>query len=177
MTEQIEQTIIRSGIIRRICALLIDLFINLFLIIILSFGPLISTGIIDGSNFHISIMAIIMFLTVLAKDSIHGISIGRWTMGIMVRKETDLYLVPSFGKLLLRNLFIAIWPVELIVLLISNEKKRLGDKTAKTIVVENKEKVQRPVRVLTLIALIIGLSVTAFYLIADASLFRTPIMH
>ncbi|GAB2800833.1 hypothetical protein GCM10027275_53570 [Rhabdobacter roseus] len=102
------------------------------------------------------IMAAVLMVGLLlyfAKDSVKGMSIGKWIMGIGVRDEAALHEVPSLGRLFLRNVFILIWPVELIVLVIDPEKKRLGDKVAKTKVFENENKPKALTRILTGIGL------------------------
>ena len=98
-----------------------------------------------------------------AKDSIKGISVGKWIMGIMVRDANNSTIIPSFGRLLVRNLFIVIWPVEFLVLAFSQEKKRLGDKTAKTIVFKNPIKPTKLPRILALVT--VGLAFSAFVLL------------
>ncbi len=100
------------------------------------------------------------FLLYFCKDSIHGISPGKWIMGIMVREEGAPDQIPSFGRLLLRNLFTIIWPVELLILAINQKKKRLGDQVAKTIVLQNPNKPARLRRILVLAG--IGISFFAF---------------
>jgi hypothetical protein len=109
------------------------------------------------------------FLLYFAKDSIQGISIGRWIMGIMVRDKMNPNDIPSFGRLLVRNLFIIIWPVEFIVLAANQDKKRLGDTVAKTIVVKNPSKPTKLPRVLALAG--IGIAFFAFmFLFAGAAM-------
>src|SRR5688500_12026841 len=107
-------------------------------IIFLALGP----NYMDGNTIGrmTSTMFAVMlpgFLLYFAKDSIQGISIGKWIMGIMVRDQMNPNEIPSFGRLLIRNLFIIIWPVEFIVLAANPDKKRLGDTVVKTIVVKN----------------------------------------
>ena len=86
-----------------------------------------------GPNFmdenNMSKMTITMLAAMLpglllyfAKESINGISAGKWIMGIMVRDENKQNEIPSFGRLLLRNLFFIVWPVEFIVLAANDQK-------------------------------------------------------
>nr|WP_296620417.1 RDD family protein [Marivirga sp.] len=91
------------------------------------------------------------FFLYFAKDSINGVSAGKWIMGIMVRDAKNPNEVPSFSRLLLRNLFIIIWPIEFIILASNKDKKRLGDNTANTIVVKNPDKPSRLPRILALV--------------------------
>ncbi|GGG97386.1 hypothetical protein GCM10011416_14210 [Polaribacter pacificus] len=154
MNKNSEKEYILSSRKRRIAAFIIDHFTMTFLIVVIVF---ISLGIdfMDENNFS-NLMTKILptmlvgFLLYFAKDSIKGISPGKWVMGIMVRNEKTPNEVPSFGKLFIRNLFLIIWPVEFIVLASSEEKKRLGDKTANTIVIKNPNKPTKLLRVLAL---------------------------
>ncbi|WP_179321137.1 RDD family protein [Winogradskyella helgolandensis] len=155
MNENLEKEYILSSRKRRIAAFLIDHFTFTFLIVGIVFLSL-GTDFMDENNFNnltskMLPTMLIGFLIYFAKDSIKGISPGKWVMGIMVRNENNSNEVPSFGKLLIRNLFLIIWPVEFIVLASSQEKKRLGDKTTKAIVVKNPNKPEKLPRILALI--------------------------
>ena len=157
MTENSEENYTLSSRKRRIAAFLIDHFTVTFLIVAIVFLSL-GTNFMDENNFSnlatkMLPAMIVGFLIYFAKDSIRGISIGKWIMGIMVRDENNLTEIPSFGRLFIRNLFIIIWPIEFIVLAVSQEKKRLGDKTAKTIVVQNPNKPTKLPRILVLVAI------------------------
>ncbi len=96
-----------------------------------------------------------------SKDSFRGISIGRWIMGIMVGNESDNQ-VPPYIRLLIRNVFIIIWPVEFIVLLVNNDERSIADKVTKTIVLRNPNKPKRIFRIGILI--FIGI---CFYFFTD----------
>lgn len=155
ITENLPQRFVLASRKRRIAAFLIDHFIFSFLIVSIVFLAL-GTDFIDSDNFMqmISTMLFVMvpgFLIYFAKDSMNGISIGKWVMGIMVRDAADMNVVPSFGRLFLRNLFIIISPVEFIVLATSAQKKRLGDKAANTIVLANPNKPSKLPRIITLL--------------------------
>ena len=66
------------------------------------------------------------------KDIINGQSIGKRIMRIRV---VDLNgKKPSLFKLVIRNITIFIWPVEALLVLL--DKQRLGDRLAKTKVVD-----------------------------------------
>jgi hypothetical protein len=100
------------------------------------------------------------FLLYLAKDSIKGISIGKWLLGIMIRDVKHPNGIPSFARLFARNLFLVIWPIEFIVLASNQEKKRLGDKAAKTIVVKNPNTPRKVWRIVALCG--VGIAFFAF---------------
>lgn len=164
MNENLEKEYLLSSRKRRIAAFLIDHFTFTFLIVGIVFLSL-GTNFMDETNFSnlISKMLpamLIGFLIYFAKDSIKGISPGKWVMGIMVRNENNPNVVPSIGKLFVRNLFLIIWPIEFIILASSQEKKRLGDKTAKAIVVKNPNKPTKLPRILVLAG--IGITFFAF---------------
>lgn len=144
---------------RRIAAFLIDYFVILIIIVsifFLAFGK----NIMDENSMGkmpIALLAVIIsgFLLFFLKDSIKGISVGKWIMGIMVRDAKNPNIVPSIGRLFIRNLFILIWPVEFIILASSQENKRYGDKIANTIVVQNPNKTSRLSRILALAGIVI----------------------
>ncbi len=78
------------------------------------------------------IVALVPLCSYFIKDIINGQSIGKRIMKIKVvdtnGKKPDLF------NLIIRNITILIWPVEALLLLMG--KKRLGDRLAKTDVIE-----------------------------------------
>ena len=173
MTEQTsELTFLKSSRKRRIAAFIIDHFVMTFLMVSIVFivlGP----NFMDENNPSkiMTTMFVVMipgFILYFAKDSLKGISTGKWIMGIMVRDENNQNETPSFGRLFLRNLFIIIWPVEFIVLATNDQKKRLGDKVAKTVVVKNPNKPTKLPRILALIGVGVTFFVFAFLFAGSA---------
>lgn len=154
MIEQRENLIELSSRKRRIVAFLIDHFVITFLmvsIVFIALGPNFMNN--DNLDNMESIMLWVMipgFLLYLSKDSIQGISVGKWIMGIMVRNDFDNE-TPSFIKLFIRNLLIIIWPIEFLVLAISSDKKRLGDMIVRTKVIKNPNKPKSISRILALV--------------------------
>lgn len=139
MNEGIETTYSLSSRKRRLVAYMIDHTVMSFLLVAMVFSVL-------GVNFieEVEIMPMRIFLVVLigillylAKDAINGISFGRWIMGIMVRDKNDPNKTPSLSRLLSRNVFLMIWPVEFVKLATDRNKERFGDKMAQTIVIRN----------------------------------------
>ena len=149
-----EQTIdfLKSSRKRRIVAFLIDHSVMTFLMVTMVFitHPNFMNELSKMGTTMLPIM-IFGFVLYFAKDSIKGISVGKWIMGIMVRDENNPNEIPSFGRLFLRNLFIPIFLIEFIVLAASEQKKRLGDIVAKTVVVKNPNKSAKFPRILALI--------------------------
>ncbi|MDQ7960398.1 RDD family protein [Flavobacterium lindanitolerans] len=106
MTEQ-TTTLLKSSRKRRFAAFIIDHFVLSFLIVSICFLALGPDFIDKASTGKITSLPWIMslgFLLYLLKDSIRGISIGKWAMGIMVRDENNPNQIPSTGRLFLRNL-------------------------------------------------------------------------
>lgn len=97
---------------------------------------------------------LVVFVVYFMKDSVRGMSPGRFILGIAVRDEADLEKCPNIFRLALRNLLIVIWPIEFLVLTFSKEKRRLGDRLAKTIVIR-REDIPSGKRVLSLLGLIV----------------------
>jgi len=156
MTEQIEQTLTIASRRRRIAAFFIDLFVITFLMVTIVFlilGP----KFIDEDNFD-KMSTTIMFVMIpglilyLGKEFIKGISVGKWIMGIMVRDQSDLNLVPPIWKLVIRNLFLTIYPIEFIVSLIDKNKKRIGDKVTNSVVLNNPNKDKKVYRIAAFVA-------------------------
>jgi uncharacterized RDD family membrane protein YckC len=88
------------------------------------------------------VMARNLFITAIAmifivfRDVFGGRSIGKRIMKLRVVPTGEGQETASAGALILRNIFVIIWPIEALLLL--SGKDRLGDKVAKTRVVEMK---------------------------------------
>lgn len=173
MTEQTtELTFLKSSRKRRIAAFLIDHFVLTFLmvsIVFIALGPNFMDE-NDPSKMMTTMLFVMIpgFILYFAKDSLKGVSAGKWIMGIMVRDEKNPNEIPSFGRLFLRNLFIIIWPIEFIVLATNDQKKRLGDKVAKTVVVKNSNKPTKLPRILALIGVGVVFFVFVFFFAGSA---------
>ena len=167
MTEQTTE-LLKSSRKRRIVAFLIDHFVMTFLMVSMVFiaHPNFMN---EMSEMGTTMLPIMIFGMVLyfAKDSIKGISVGKWIMGVMVRDENNQNEIPSLGRLFLRNLFVVIFPIEFIVLATSEQKKRLGDIVAKTVVVKNPNKPAKFPRILALVG--VGVVFFVFSLLAGGS--------
>ena len=66
------------------------------------------------------------------KDVINGQSIGKRFAKIAVRDNADISQKPSLAKLFMRNIFILIWPLDVLVFVCSKQKKRIGDRLSNT---------------------------------------------
>lgn len=167
-----ESTVNQASRKRRIVAFLLDHFLITSFIVLLSFlvvGDNVfnekESSINAGSIFVIVLLG---FMLYFAKDSYKGRSIGKWTMNIRVCDQENLDQVPSFGRLFLRNLFLIVWPIEFFVLASSKQKKRLGDKVAKTVVRKNPSEDSKRSRIVVSISAIVLFCVVVFITIASA---------
>lgn len=140
---------------RRAAAFLIDHFVLTFLMTSIAFLTLGTDFLDSGGAEDITpiIIAVLIpgFFVYFSKDSIGGISLGKWIMGVMVRENESDEKTPSFGKLFIRNLPIVIWPVEVIALILNSNKRRLGDILAGAVVLENKNKSKKSKRIVALV--------------------------
>ncbi|WP_158602136.1 RDD family protein [Cohnella endophytica] len=122
------------SVFRRVCAFLIDHVIFTIVVVMIFFV------ILGQDNLDISAMPIKMiillaaaFILYCSKDIINGRSIGKRVFGLAVRDDNNN--VPKASKLFIRNLFTFLWPVELIVILVSQQKKKIGDRLVHTNVI------------------------------------------
>ena len=159
---------------RRFAAFVIDHFLFPFVLVSIIF-LVIGTGFTNEKQtlkLAISIITSgsIGVLIYLSKDSIRGTSPGKWMMGITVKSEHDHSKTPAYYKLFLRNIFLLIWPVEAIVLATNDEKRRLGDKAAKAVVIQHNKKP----KLLAIIAIILTffISFFAFILLFTAAVLK-----
>ena len=118
---------------KRIKAFLIDYII--YTIVLVASATIFLT--IDNFDITFPIFMIIVFIAISFKDILNGRSIGKRILGLYVRDYNDFEKTPRFYNLIIRNLLLFIWPVEFLVLKIDKDSRRLGDKLAKTQVVEN----------------------------------------
>lgn len=168
MIEEIELALIKASRRRRIAAFLIDhlafTFIMAIISILVMMPHFLNNQEHDQSILGYFIILILGILLFFMKDSYKGISIGRWIMGIRVGNESDYNTTPEVWVMFVRNIFLIIYPIEFIVLALNSEKKRIGDKVAKTVVIINHDKPQQIIRISALIALVLAMySITSLY--------------
>lgn len=77
----------------------------------------------------------IIFTLFLCKDNLNGQSLGKHLMRIQV-VDNSTNQPPRTFILILRNFFLSVWPIELVLVLINGDR-RLGDYVAKTSVIIN----------------------------------------
>ena len=124
------ETVQKANFGRRLAAFLLDFII---LCLVLAIGFLIcfiffrDSSLFTRRNFIFAALALYCL-----KDIFGGISIGKWALGLAVRRRNDPDTQPAPWHLLLRNISILLWPLELIVLAASKDKRKISDKLAGT---------------------------------------------
>lgn len=170
---------------RRIVAFMVDHIFLSFLCVGLVF-LLLGADFVDSVNPFRILFALLTGLFIglflyISKDSIRGMSLGKWVMGIMVREDQNEQHIPSFGKLMLRNVPVLMWPVEAVMLITNDDKKRFGDKMAQAVVVNNPRKSNKWTRggAMICIALAASFMVVLFFLsaIKQSSAYQTSIAY
>ncbi|MGE5397009.1 MAG: RDD family protein [Chitinophagales bacterium] len=121
---------------RRIIAFIIDYLLTFCLLGIVIIISLINHCLETVQNHYVfTIIAMLFFL----KDSVQGASIGKRLMGIVIRKYSQPDKVPNLFILLIRNLLICLWPIELVFFIVDHEHRRILDRILDTQVVSNQQ--------------------------------------
>ena len=103
---------------------------------------------------------LVVFLIYSLKDIRGGVSLGKWAIGLGVRRAGDAATVPSFFRLFCRNVLTLAWPLELAVLRLSKSERKIGDMLAGTDVLVLSAKTNRKV-VMTILAIAVGFAVAS----------------
>lgn len=117
-------------VIKRLLAFGIDL-----MIIIVIENVLFLTTYIIKSQFTMQFFSALMITLLLCKDCINGQSFGKRVMKLQVVDSNTEENI-SAVRHIVRNLFLPLWCIEILILMIS-KKKRIGDYIAKTKVISN----------------------------------------
>ncbi len=88
-------------------------------------------------NYLMKITFSIMFSLFLCRDNLNGQSLGKRLMKIQVIDNRTMQTPTNF-KCMLRNMFLCVWPIELLIVLITGDR-RLGDYVSKTKIIINTE--------------------------------------
>jgi uncharacterized RDD family membrane protein YckC len=159
-----DQHVERASRRRRIFAFLIDHVSIVFLMVAIIFLRIGSQDMPERDLFSTMLPVMsVGFLFYFAKDSINGVSLGKGIMGIAVCDEKNPELTPSFIRMFARNLLLVIWPVEFVVLIISDDKRRLGDRITGCVVLKDSNPSGRTVRVLALVSLLVLCFIATFF--------------
>lgn len=128
------RTLQSASMIRRFAAFCIDhMLIGLSMVFVILFGMDFEKGNMDDFM-RIAMIAILFgILLTTVKDCVNGVSPGRWLLRLTVRNVGNHNEIPAIEKLMLRNVFTVIWPLELLFLLFGG--RRIGDIAAETDVV------------------------------------------
>lgn len=125
----------------RTIAFIIDLFVYSFIqgLIMISLVVYYSKkGTLNqNSEFIVNYMGSLIFVTCLLvfKDVYRASSLGKKIMKLKVVDKGNENQAVTTKRLLFRNLFLIIWPIEVYFLFISSRRERLGDKYANTKVI------------------------------------------
>ena len=117
-------------ILKRLIAFLIDLLLIAIIVNMFFFA----TQTVK-SQLLVQFLSAMMVTMLLCKDCINGKSAGKRIMKIEIANEKEGEKV-SAVSCVVRNIFVVLWIIEILVLFISKEK-RIGDYVAKTEVVSN----------------------------------------
>lgn len=119
---------------KRIEAFVIDVIV----LFIMSFSVFLISVWLNNSMLWMSFALALIYSFLFCKDVNGGRSIGKQRTGLCILSENS-NSVPSVIRLILRNMFYILWPIE-IILFFCNSGKRLGDLVMQTKVVAcNKE--------------------------------------
>lgn len=141
--------------IKRLLAFIFDIaFISLLAFILYMLPGLIFKIDSNGyQNFMIFPLLIIIVLYIFCGELIFKNTFGKYLFGIKIVDSEKLER-PSLKSFIKRGILKIIFPIEVIVLLFSSTKRRLGDLWAKTVVVNKESNKMKP-----LVRLIIGIAV------------------
>lgn len=123
----------KASFAKRFLAFLVDyLILGIIQSVIIGIIVVANIKNFSGSLLAIAIITatLITSLILLIKDIMNGTSLGKKIFKLGIRETNDWTTVPSKMKLIVRNLFILVWPVEFILLVLG--KERLGDSLTKT---------------------------------------------
>lgn len=125
--EQLQKPLIT----RRLGAFFIDHIIISFSVVV-TFFIVMDPGNIDMDLLlmRMFVLMVTVFIFYCCKDIVNGRSIGKRLFGLAVQHHNNK--VPKVSSLIIRNLFTFLWPVELILILISPQKKKIGDRIVNT---------------------------------------------
>jgi uncharacterized RDD family membrane protein YckC len=124
----------RASLKARFFALIIDYIVLAFIFLVVIFavaGTIFITDITEAK-----VIVIVLSVLFYLKDST-GQSVGKKLLGIKIVRKTD-FRKPNIIMPLIRNIFLSLGIIEVIVILSDANHERLGDKVTKTIIVKVK---------------------------------------
>ncbi len=111
----------------------------------------------------------IVFAVFFCRDIFTGRSLGRRICGLSVVDADSFHPVSEF-RALVRNLFIVVWPIELVVLFL--KKRRLGDIVTHTDVVEG-----NIIRRVTWVGILLFMAVWAILFVMLYIVYQNPLIR
>jgi uncharacterized RDD family membrane protein YckC len=136
--DSVQETVVTATRRRRLAAFLFDHFLLSMLGATSVFGLVGPRWDMAENLDSVPIFPIFVAITGIyfCKDLVGGQSLGRAIFAIAVRDAGAPDETPSAGRLIRRNLLLPLWPVELVALLLSPTRQRIGDRMADTCVVQ-----------------------------------------
>jgi len=141
---------------KRLVAFIIDY--SVIMLFLMSLNPLFLPQEWDRLPFKAVIVALVPLyllgiVSFFCKDILFGTSIGKAFLGLRVSNIDEEFSLPDTKRLIVRNLYLLVFPVELYFLMTNKYCQRLGDRKVGTIVVERK----RPPAVRAVTTRVLGL--------------------
>ncbi|EGO64990.1 RDD family protein [Acetonema longum] len=128
------RTLQSASMIRRFAAFCIDhMLIGLSMIFVILWEMDFENGDMNDLMRITTISMLFGILLITIKDCVNGVSPGRWLLRLAVRNIGNHNEIPAIGKLMLRNVFTVIWPLDLLTLIFYG--RRIGDIAAETDIV------------------------------------------
>ncbi len=132
-----EEKLTKAPIATRGIALLTDYFLCFFASIIIvlikeNFNNNLETIPLLKTYFGNFSSTPIFYILLVFKDVLSGKSIGKRWVKLTVRNYDDPTCLPSLWRLVVRNVFLIVWPIEYLVMIINKENRRFGDILAGT---------------------------------------------
>lgn len=164
---------VAASVTRRVFAFLID---HIIIIVFgsgsffIMFNP-VAENITFPSIGHYTIF-VLTFLIFIFRDIINSASIGKRFLGLKIVNSEEPSEPVSVAKLGLRNLFIPLWPLELLVMVFNSRNRRIGDMVAKTQVLYSKDWISSKFR-LSIVSIFLAF-LTILFVHTFANIRKTP---
>ena len=156
ITSESDTKIVIATPFKRLIAFIIDY--SVIMLFLMSFNPLFLPQEWDQLPFNVVVIALLPLYalgigTFFCKDIFFGTSIGKAFLGLRVCNVDENFTPPDTKKIIVRNLYLIIFPVELYFMMTNKYCQRLGDQKVRTIVIERK----RPPAVRAVTTRVLGL--------------------
>jgi uncharacterized RDD family membrane protein YckC len=176
LREESQEELQKAGFGKRLGAFLID-HVILAVILVGGFFSLVMQQEPEKMLYYFPVLMLVGAVFYCLKDIFGGASIGKRTVGLAVRSGENSELIPSPGKLFLRNILTFVWPLELIVLLSSKSKRKLGDTFAGTDVYSISKKVKPALIIIVAIIVVAAFAGSITLLLKNDDSYKTAITY